>query len=322
MLAIPMRLVCATHGHCFDGLASAVVFTRLARSLNPSLEFEYHGCGYGAGQRRPGEHLLNGDENAILDYRFEATPALTWYFDHHQTAFPDAEHREIFEARKPSGRYFHDPTYSSCTKLIADVASSHFNVDLSDLQELVHWADVIDAARFESASQAASRNHPVLQLASVVEHFGDDKLLGQLVRELLEKPLGEVAATPELKARYAPLGQRHERFVERVRARSEKRGRVILCDLTDAVVDVIGKFSTYALYPESEYSVIVGLLSNGVKISVGFNPWAGTQRDVDISAICARFGGGGHPFVGGIAFERSELEKARQVASQIADELA
>ncbi len=317
-----MRLVCATHGHCFDGLASAVVFTRLARSINPTLEFEYYGCGYGVGQRRPNDALLNGDENAILDYRFEPASALSWYFDHHQTAFQEAEHRQAFEARKETGRFFFDPSYSSCTKLIADVAQERFQVDLSGLDELIRWADVIDAARFESAEQAANRDHPVLKLASVVEHYGDDKLIRQLVSDLLVKPLGEVARDPAILQRYAPLGERHARFVERVRERSERRGRVILCDLTDAVVDVIGKFSTYALYPRSEYSVIVGLLSNGVKISVGFNPWAGAERDIDISAICARWGGGGHPFVGGISFEKSDVEKARKVASQIADELA
>jgi hypothetical protein len=317
-----MRLVCATHGHCFDGLASAVIFTRLASSLEPKLEFEYFGCGYGVGQRRPSQAMFDGDENAILDYRFDTATSLTWFFDHHRTAFLDEEHRRVFESRKSSGRYFYDPEYSSCTKLIADVAKAQFSLPLNEFSSLIHWADVIDAARFESAQQAANREHPVLKMASVVEHFGDDKLLTELVGQLLVKPLGEVARDPKLQERYAPLGERHERFLERVRLRSEKRGRVILCDLTDSVVDVMGKFSTYALYPQSEYSVIVGLLSNGVKISVGFNPWAGTERHIDISAICARWGGGGHPFVGGISFEKSQLETARKVAAQIADELA
>jgi len=319
---MPMRLVCATHGHCFDGLASAVVFTRLAKALNPKLEFEYHGCGYGIGQKRPSPALLNGDENAILDYRFDTANSLTWFFDHHRTTFLDDEHQRVFEERKQNARYFFDPEYSSCTKLIADIARTEFSQSFDDLEELVHWADVIDSARFESAAQAANRDHPVLKMASVVEHFGDDKLLRRLIQQLLTKPLSEVASARALQERYTPLGERHERFVERVRSRSVKRGRVILCDLTDAVVDVIGKFSTYALYPESEYSVIIGLLSNGIKISVGFNPWAGAERNVDISAICARWGGGGHPFVGGISFQKSDLEKARQVASEIADELA
>src|SRR5690606_3689789 len=98
-----MRLVCATHGHCFDGLASSVVFTRLASSLNPGLTFEYFGCGYGVGQQRPSEAMLNGHENAILDFRFDTAASLTWFFDHHRTAFLDAEHRRVFEARKNGG---------------------------------------------------------------------------------------------------------------------------------------------------------------------------------------------------------------------------
>jgi len=70
------------------------------------------------------------------------------------------------------------------------------------------------------------------------------------------------------------------------------------------------------------YSVIVGLLKSGAKISVGYNPWSGQTLDRDISAICARYGGGGHPVVGGIAFKSSELDRARSVAREIAEELA
>jgi hypothetical protein len=317
-----MRFVCATHGHCFDGLASAVVFTKLAHSLNPTLDFSYFACGYGSGQRRADTSVLTGEENAILDYRFAPVTELTWYFDHHKTAFANEDDRAVFEARRGSGRYFFDPEYSSCTKLIADVARQRYALALDDLSELVHWADVVDAARFESAEQAIDRTEPVLQLATVVEHYGDDKFLRQMVPELLKNSLSKVAKSKLVTERFSPLGKRHERFIERVREKSQEKGRVVLCDLTDSVADVIGKFVTYALYPKSEYSVIIGLLKNGVKVSVGFNPWSGKQRDTDISAICARYGGGGHPFVGGISFERAELERARSVARQIAGELS
>src|SRR5690242_5720728 len=48
-----MRFVVASHGHCFDGLSSAVVFTRLMKELGaPEARFEYRTCGYGAGQAR------------------------------------------------------------------------------------------------------------------------------------------------------------------------------------------------------------------------------------------------------------------------------
>jgi hypothetical protein len=96
---------------------------------------------------------------------------------------------------------------------------------------------------------------------------------------------------------------------------------VVFVDLTETVLDTVGKFVTYALFPDSVYSVIVGLLKSGPKISVGYNPWSGRPLDTDISAICARYGGGGHPVVGGIAFGQHEVERARVVAQQIATEL-
>ena len=44
----------ATHGHCFDGAASAALFTRLARALAPegsAPSFRYKSCGYGPGMQ-------------------------------------------------------------------------------------------------------------------------------------------------------------------------------------------------------------------------------------------------------------------------------
>ena len=54
-----------------------------------------------------------------------------------------------------------------------------------------------------------------------------------------------------------PLGKKHERFVERVRAKSEVRGRVVFVDLTESMLESVGKFVTYALFPRSVYSVMV-----------------------------------------------------------------
>src|SRR5688500_12394830 len=114
-----MRFVVASHGHCFDGLSSAVVFTRLMKGLGaPDARFEYRTCGYGAGQTRADESLLAGEENAILDYRFCASEKLSWYFDHHRTAFASEADRLTYEARRSSGQFFYDAGYSSCTKLI------------------------------------------------------------------------------------------------------------------------------------------------------------------------------------------------------------
>jgi hypothetical protein len=317
------KFVIATHGHCFDGLASAVVFTRvLSRIGAHDHELVYRGCGYGAGQLRPDDSVLNGEQNAILDYRYQPTPRLTWFFDHHRTAFASPGDRLNFEQRRSSGKFFFDDQYGSCTKLVSDVADRKFGVREPDLDELVLWADRVDAARFDGPGDAVDRKNPVMRLVSVIEHYGDDKLLARLVPALLERPLLEVASSEQIETRWRPLGVKHERFIQRVRDKSERRGRVVFVDLTESVLESVGKFVTYALYPDSTYSVIIGLLKNGAKISVGYNPWSGHPLDADISAICARYGGGGHPVVGGIAFKTGELDRARTIARSIADELA
>lgn len=318
-----MRFVVATHGHCFDGLASAVLFTRLVReTVGRQVAFEYRACGYGPGQHRADEGLLDGDDNAILDYRFTNSQRLGWYFDHHRTAFASAADRDAFEARIPTGRFFYDAAYSSCTKLVRDVAKGHFGLEFAPLAELVEWADRVDSASFATPEQAVSRDNPVMQLVSVVEHYGDDAFLTRVVPELLLRSVSELAYSEDVQTRYRPLGQKHERFVQRVRAKGERRGRVVFVDLTESVLETVGKFVTYALFPDSVYSVIVGRLRSGPKISVGYNPWSGSPLDTDISAICARYGGGGHPVVGGIAFAQNEIDRARNIANLIANELA
>ena len=317
-----MKVVVATHGHCFDGLASAVLFTRLLGALDgKKRQCVYRGCGYGNGQSRADASLLSGDENAILDYRFSATEKVTWFFDHHRTAFQTSEEQQVFEANRDNGRYFYDPDYSSCTKLISDVSWRHFAMKDPALDELVRWADIVDSARFDSPEQAVNRTDPVLRMVSVVEHYGDDKFIARMVPELSSKPLLEVAQSQFIEDRFKPLGEKHGRFVERVRESGQRMGRVVFVDLTSSVLDSVGKFVTYALFPDSVYSVIVGVLKSGAKVSVGYNPWSGKPLDTDISAICARHGGGGHPVVGAISFRSNEVDRAREVARSIAEEL-
>jgi hypothetical protein len=317
-----MRVVVATHGHCFDGLASAVVFTKLVRAQHPSAEFKYRGCGYGDRQLSPSDEVLSGDENAILDYRFFSSERLTWYFDHHRTAFATAADREFFEDRTSRRNFFFDDSYTSCTKLIEKVAQTRFGVSMNGLSELIRWADVIDSASFESAAQALDRSNPVMRLAAVVERHGDDGLLTRLVGDLTDKPLEVVSTSEYVTRRYAKLGEQHDRFVNRVRESAVRMGRVVYVDMTNEPLESVGKFVTYGLYPDAVYSVIVGLMKNGTKISVGYNPWSGKPRDVDISAICARYGGGGHAVVGAVQFTAEDAAKAREVARAIAQELA
>jgi hypothetical protein len=316
-----MDIVVATHGHCFDGVASAVVFTRFFREhYREDGAFRYVACGYGVGQQTPEAVFRKGATNAILDYRFSGSPLLNWYFDHHRTAFQTPELRTEFEARRSEGRFFFDETYSSCTKLIDDVARDTFSIELG-LDELVEWADRVDAARFDSAAEAVERNHPVLKLVSVVEQHGEGDFLAKIIKRLATQPLMEVAESQTVRTKYAPIEARQVEYLERVRMRGKVVGRVALVDLTEKITKTVGKFAAYAAFPDCTYSVLVGRLNSGLKIAIGYNPWSGSDRDIDISAICARHGGGGHPFVGGISLPARDVDRAVALAKEIATEL-
>ena len=323
----PKEIVVATHGHCFDGMCSAVMFTRLMKQLHgENVRFTYHSCGYGPGQNGVDPKLLVGSENAILDFRFSASDKLTWYFDHHVSAFPSEGDKAAYDAKAnvaaPARHFFHDGAYGSCTKLIADVGAKSFDLDPAPTLELVRWADMIDSASFPSAKMAVDRTEPVLQLMTVVEHMGDDAFLAKMIPRLLEESMADVARSPEVQAAYAPLQNSHEAFVEMVRAAATVHGPVVLVDLSDRLLDVAGKFVTYALYPESAYSVIVSRSKSKCKISIGYNPWSPIPRTHNIAAICERHGGGGHPVVGANSHPADAADKAHEHALSIVDELA
>ena len=100
---------------------------------------------------------------------------------------------------------------------------------------------------------------------------------------MLTEPLEEIARSQEIMTKWLPLRDAHLAFVDKVKAKSQEMGRVVYVDLTSEIIDVVGKFVTYALFPKSLYSVMVSRGKSRCKISVGYNPWSGSERQHDIS---------------------------------------
>lgn len=314
-----MEVLVAHHGYCFDGAASAAVFTRFLRETQPELAgapFSYRGLLYDPNAPPPGERLKPGALNAILDYRYSTSPLLTWYFDHHVSAFAEPG-SEAHLRGDASGRKFHDGAYGSCTKLVADIARARFGWESPGLAELVAWADIIDAARFESADAASSFEAPAMAIAAVVQEQGDDGLTAQLVPMLATMPLAEVARAPLVASRLAAIVRRHEALAKRMADVGEQRGDVAWFDLSEAPTDTVVKFVGYKLFPTAQYAVTMQRNPRRVKVSVGFNPWARKPRRHNVAALCERYGGGGHPVVGAIALPAQEIARARKVVDEL-----
>jgi hypothetical protein len=317
------RVVVGTHGHCFDGLASAALFVRLHRHVaGEGTSYAFHALGYAPGQRGVDPAILDGDENAVLDYRFTPSEKLTWYFDHHVTAFAGEGEREAFRRGAAGGRMFHDGAYGSCAKLIADVSRERFGLDPGPVANLVAWADKIDAARFASAEEATNRSEPVMRLRAVAQIYGDDELLKRFVPRLLDEPLEAVATSEFVERAFAPIAAKEDAFRDAARRVGRIDDGVVVVDLADGEWEVAPTFITYALFPHARYSVLLTRSRAQCKLSIGYNPWCGEARTHDIAAICARYGGGGHPVVGGVARRADEVDEARRIAAEIAEELA
>lgn len=316
-----MKLRVLYHGHCFDGVASAATFTRFYQErIHPEAEVEYGGLLHRPGNLLFEGNMFDGDENAIVDFKYSPSEKLTWWFDHHQSAFLTPEDEAHFRA-DDSGKKFLDASRKSCTEFIADVAREKFGFNDEPLRELVHWAHIIDGALYESAAQCVELKEPPLRLMQVIEADPDDRFVEQIIRDLTRRSLNEVATSAEVEARFQPIYQQHLETLETIRGKATINSGVVQFDLVPEGYEGFNKFIPYYLFPAGTYSVALTRAPQRTKISVGSNPWAPRPRRHNIASICERYGGGGHAVVGAISFGTDEVEKARQAMREIVAEL-
>ncbi|HJZ83438.1 MAG TPA: hypothetical protein VKD91_23920 [Pyrinomonadaceae bacterium] len=316
-----MKLRVLYHGHCFDGVASAATFTRFYHErINPQAEVHYGGL-----LHRPGnlfdQAMFDGDENAIVDFKYSSSEKLTWWFDHHQSAFLTPADEAHFHADK-SGRKFLDADSKSCTEFIARVARTRFDFNPEPLQDLIHWAHVIDGALYESPAQCVELKEPALQLMQVIESVPDEAFIEQIIRDLTQKSLLEVATSDDVTAKFQPILQLHHETLAAIKRKAIYENGVVQFDLVPEGYEGFNKFIPYYLFPEATYTVALTRGPKRTKISVGSNPWAPRPRRHNIATICERFGGGGHAVVGAISFAPDEVEKGRAALREIVAELS
>src|SRR6185503_7295386 len=163
--------------------------------------------------------MFDGDENAIVDFKYSPSEKLTWWFDHHQSAFLTPEDEAHFRADK-SGRKFLDPNRKSCTEFIADTTRAKFGFDPEPLCDLIDWAHVIDGALYESPAQCVELKEPALQLMQVIEGTPDESFIEQIIRDLTRKTLNEVATSVEVQRRFEPILKTHLETLEAIKRKA------------------------------------------------------------------------------------------------------
>jgi len=315
------------HDKCFDGACSASLFTRFHREcVAQGATYEYHGLVHRAGALFD-EKDFTGDENAIVDFKYSTSPKITWWFDHHLSAFLTPEDHQHFLAcqRDPvcGGKKFLDVNYTSCTSYLAHIGETRFGFDTKPLKELIYWANIVDGAKYESAQSAVEMGAAAMKLTLIIESTEDPAFIPRLIPLLTEMPLDEVLAQPFVGCLLPPLLERHQQAIKLIRERSEERDGTIFFDISDQQLEGYNKFIPYYLHPQATYSIGLSKSSFRTKVSVGSNPW--TKVDpatmVNLAQVCERYGGGGHARVGAISFPPERADQARAAAAEIVAQL-
>ena len=303
------------------------MFTRFHREcIGTAQDFSYFGLMHSAGSLFDESAFVDG-ENAIVDFKYFASPKVTWWFDHHQSAFLTPADQQDFlasqgQANRTGGNIhggkFYDPAYVSCTSLIADVAREKFGFDTTPLAELIRWADIVDGARYESAQAAVEMAAPAMKLTIVIESSGAG-FVPQVIPLLTEMSLQEVLDQPFIQAELGPLMERHIAGIELLRERTTLERGVVTFDITDKLTEGYNKFIPYYLHPAATYNVGLSRSTFRTKVAVGTNPWTKVPvaELANLAAICERYGGGGHARVGAISFPPDKEDDARKAASEI-----
>jgi len=308
------------HDKCFDGACSAALFSRFYRErIRDDVDFVYTGLVHRAGALFD-EKQFDGDENAIVDFKYSTSPKITWWFDHHLSAFltpDDAAHYE----RQGSTKKFYNPDFRSCTKFIATIAEHRFGFNPAPVAELIEWADIIDGALYQDAKSAVEMKEPAMKLTMVIEANRDPEFIPRLIPLLASESLAEILREPFVAGLIPPLMQRHEESIRILRERAQCKDGALYFDITDKDLEGYNKFIPYYLHPGCVYSVGLSKSSFRTKVAVGSNPWARADNMVNLARICERYGGGGHARVGAISFEPDKADEAREAAREIVEEL-
>ncbi|MCB9754388.1 MAG: hypothetical protein H6713_30985 [Myxococcales bacterium] len=317
------------HGQCFDGAASAAIVTAF---LEQHLGLELgRGIGgdrvrYRAKDHRPGDPYDDDDFAADLvasvDFRYSQDPRLSWFFDHHRSAFQLPGDREHFLA-DTSGQKFHDSSEISCAGYIARLAHARFGCDLSEHSDLITWADQIDSAAFPTPELPVTLNTPAMRVMAFVESNRDPELVQRLITDLLSVPLARLAEARYVREALTPILERHRADVALIGRRIRIEGIVASFTLLDQPPRAVNKFIPYFHHPTVPY-VIAATRGPGwrIKITAGYNPWLPkAAREHNMADLLEPYGGGGHPFVAGCSFAADEEERALTTVRELTDAL-
>ena len=302
----------------FDGRAAAAIMLDFLRTRGDDIE-HFVPVGYEMTEQWLKENffkrhkLFRGKRNPAIVVDFAFHPGAAWWFDHHPTTFKS----EVWKKRfKPDAQHQYDPKYASCCGQVTAVLKKDFGWRPSaHFKELVHWGDILDAARYASARQVVELGDIGIQLDAFIDRYPKSARTGKRLVELMaEKPISFIARLPDVRRAVAAIRKSRAASLAYHRKHLKITGRTGYIDLTQSASGK-NRYACYYLYPNLLYAVRILRKGKFFQLSVGQNPWRRKENRIDIGEVMKKYGGGGHFGVG--ATEIPKKKDAEKYAHEI-----
>ena len=121
-------------------------------------------------------------------------------------------------------------------------------------------------------------------------------LMMKLIDYCLEHSIDQILELPDVKERTDFYFRETGLFKEQLKRLAKIDGKVVILDLrNEEVIHPGNRFMVYALYPEAEISVHIawGYQKQNTAVMIG-KSIVNRASNVDIGALCLKYGGGGH----------------------------
>lgn len=238
----------------------------------------------------------------IVDLPFHEKASL--WIDHHKSTsiYDDGSKNRIYDSSK-----------KSCPALIYEKFHEKYPI-LEQFKYLIEPSNKIDAAEFTKEDLKNPDEFGKLSISMRSDdRKKDDEFRLFLINMLSYMKADQVIKQPIIKARVDERMVALEEWKTKVKefVQEFKEEKVLVVDLCNSDIPRGQKFWLYLMYPNNSHSIIIDDIKNSnlVKISVGKNIFEEYNREIDISELMKKYGGGGHKDVGGCGVPKEDKEQ-------------
>lgn len=298
------KLSLAFHSPCFDGAVSAAVASDYFEGVLGFKIVSLRGVNYHLRDKWLSFEPVR--PFAVVDFLYH--PAAEFWVDHHATTFLTEEMRHDFEARRNS-YLIYDRSAPSCAHLLWKNWGASLKERQEHYQELLLWADRIDAAHYESVEEAIQLKAPALQINLALGVSREEGFSQLLVRLFRSYSLAEVATRPEIQEPFEKGRELQAHGLQRLKEGIRLTEDGIAVFDVDEMGVLVNRYAPFHFFPQARYSAGITRKPGVAKITAMRNPWQDFPS-APLGELCAPLGGGGHQRVGSIVLHNERASQA------------